>query len=357
MPIEFGIFDHVEFYGDGQIKDLYERRIASIKRIEAAGFYAYHLAEHHGAPLSVTPSAPVFLSAVARETTTIKLIPTVVCLPLHHPVRIFEELAMLDVISGGRLEFGVGKGITSYEHLQFGHPPEEGPARLADGLKILLRAFETGIVSSEGSEFHDFAEMKLPFEPIQRPYPPLWTAGNVEMAGRGGHNLISPAPMTAEIRARYDELRTASRQEPGHQNPHITEPKLGHNQALVVARTDDEAEAIARRAWGRYIATMRRARSLVPPHLQGEELPEFETDHARKMLGGDPFETGSLIAGSVERIRDVLVERARTGLVNYFLFMIPFGDMTDNELGFIVDAMQAEIIPAVREAAAVGSPA
>ena len=59
--------------------------------------------------------------------------------------------------------------------------------------------------------------MELPFEPAQRPYPPLWTAGNVETAGRGGHNFIFPTPIPAEVRCRYDELRTASRMEPGHQ--------------------------------------------------------------------------------------------------------------------------------------------
>ena len=78
-----------------------------------------------------------------------KLIPTVVCLPLHDPVRLFEDLAMVDVLSHGRLEIGVGKGITPFEHLQFGHEPDEGSARAADILMLLVRAWETGIMSSE----------------------------------------------------------------------------------------------------------------------------------------------------------------------------------------------------------------
>ena len=92
--------------------------------------------------------------------------------------------------------------------------------------------------------------MELPFEPAQRPYPPLWTAGNVETAGRGGHNFIFPTPIPAEVRCRYDELRTASRMEPGHQNPHVTDPRIAQVQAFVIAPTDEQAESIARRAWG-----------------------------------------------------------------------------------------------------------
>ena len=67
--------------------------------------------------MSAAPTPAVFLAALARETTTLKLIPTVVCLPLHHPVRLFEDLAMVDVLSHGRLELGVGKGVTPFEHL------------------------------------------------------------------------------------------------------------------------------------------------------------------------------------------------------------------------------------------------
>src|SRR5580692_43009 len=117
MAIEFGIFDHIEINNDEPVDALFERRIATLQRAEAGGFHAFHLAEHHGHAYSAAPSAAVFLAALARETTTLRLIPTVVCLPLHHPVKLFEELAMLDELSHGRLEIGIGKGITPFEHM------------------------------------------------------------------------------------------------------------------------------------------------------------------------------------------------------------------------------------------------
>jgi alkanesulfonate monooxygenase SsuD/methylene tetrahydromethanopterin reductase-like flavin-dependent oxidoreductase (luciferase family) len=357
MGIQFGIFDHIEIHGDRRTEEIYEERIALLKRAEEGGFSAFHLAEHHGYRYSSSPTATVFLAALARETERLKLIPTVVCLPLHWPVRIFEELAMVDALSHGRLEIGVGKGITPYEHLMFGHPPEEASARAKEILAMLIKGWETGIISSEGSEYYDFLEMQLPIKPQQTPYPPLWTAGNVETAGRGGHNFIFPTTISPEMRSRYDELRTESRKEDGHQNPHVSEPKIAECQGVVIADTDEEAEDIARRRWGTYKELLMRTHGLVPPHLQ-KEVPELDNPLAKAMLAADPVESKMLVAGTVEHVRDHYVERVQSGIPNYFILMLPFGDMTNEETERTLEGFINEVIPAVREAeAAVSSTA
>ena len=349
MAIEFGIFDHIELHDGRLAREVYEERISLLKRAEAGGFYAFHLAEHHGHDYSVAPSQPVFLSALARETETLKLIPTVVCLPLHYPIRIFEELAMLDVLSDGRLEIGVGKGITPFEHLMFGHAPEEASDRSKDILAMLLRGWETGVISSEGSQFYDFLEMQLPFQPIQHPYPPLWTAGNVESAGRSGHNFIAPSPVTAEVRARYDELLSESRDQGRNQNPHVSEPRIGPSQALVIAATDEEAERIALRAWKAFSAKNLRAHGIIPPHLQGEHSPELDNPLAKKMMALDPLDARLIVAGSPDTVREYYLEQARLGLANYFILMTPFGDMSPQEASYTLEAFIADVLPAVRE--------
>jgi alkanesulfonate monooxygenase SsuD/methylene tetrahydromethanopterin reductase-like flavin-dependent oxidoreductase (luciferase family) len=353
MDIEFGIFDHIEGSRDHSVTEVYEDRIAFLQRAEEGGFYGFHLAEHHGYELSWSPTAAVFLAALARETTTLKLIPTVVCLPLHHPVRVFEDLAMLDVLSHGRLELGVGKGITPYEHLQFGHSPEEASARSADILRMLLEGWQTGIISSDDSPFYDFVELQLPFKPVQQPYPPLWTAGNAETAGRGGHNFIFPTIIPTEMRARYDELRAESREQPGHHNPHVPEPRIAQCQGVVIADTDAEAEAIARRAWGNYTTKLQRTHGNVPPHLQ-TEMPEWDNPLAKKMMSLDPLEAGLVIAGSVEKVRDFYVEQARLGVANYFVLMLPFADLTHEEAWRTLNGFITDVIPAVRSAVPAG---
>jgi alkanesulfonate monooxygenase SsuD/methylene tetrahydromethanopterin reductase-like flavin-dependent oxidoreductase (luciferase family) len=291
----------------------------------------------------------VFLAALARETTRLKLIPTVVCLPLHNPVRLFEDLAMVDVLSHGRLELGTGKGITPFEHLQFGHDPDEASARAKEILTMLLRAWETGIISSEGSQYYDFLELKLPFELKQKPYPPLWTAGNVVAAGNGGHNFVFPYTMTEEIRAKYDELRAVSRQQPGHQNPHVTEPRIAQCQGVLIADTDTEAEAIGRAVWADYQESLMRAHGRIPPHRQ-EAVPDvLDNPVAKAQLMLDPIETGLLICGTAETVRNYYVEQARRGLANYFIVMLPFGKMTAEQTERTLEAFISEIIPAVRE--------
>jgi len=216
-------------------------------------------------------------------------------------------------------------------------------------MALLLRAWETRTISSEGSDFYEFLEMRLPFTPVQHPYPPLWTAGNFEAAGRGGHNLLVSVPVTPEVRARYDELRAASRAEPGHQNPHVTAPRIGQCQGVVIAETGEKAEAIARRSWSCYSESLMRAHGTVPPHLQ-TAIPEMDNPVAEIQLRRDPFEAERVVAGTPDRIRDYYVEQVRRGLANYFVLMLPFGDMTAEETATTLEGFITEVIPAVRKA-------
>ena len=162
-------------------------------------------------------------------------------------------------------------------------------------------AWQTGIISSEGSTFYDFVELKLPFEPVQQPYPPLWTAGNVEAAGRGGHNFIFPTAISAEMRARYDELRAESREQPGHRIRRATTPWIAQSQGVVIADTDEEAEAIARRAWRPTTET---------PQPDARERPGAPADGEARV--GQPARQDDNVAGS-DRAELLVAGIARAG--------------------------------------------
>src|SRR3981081_4224916 len=107
--MEFGVFDHLDRY-DIPLHEYYEARLKLIELYDAAGFYAYHLAEHHATPLGMAPSPRVFLAAVAQRTRRLRFGPMVYALPLYHPLRLIEEICMLDQMSGGRLPIGIGPG-------------------------------------------------------------------------------------------------------------------------------------------------------------------------------------------------------------------------------------------------------
>src|ERR1700744_4298850 len=107
--MKFGVFDHMD-RGANPLAEQYEQRLKLIEAYDRAGFYSYHLAEHHSTPLGMGPSPSVFLPAAAHRTRTLRLGRMVYALPLHHPLRMIEEICMLDNLSGGRLDIGFGRG-------------------------------------------------------------------------------------------------------------------------------------------------------------------------------------------------------------------------------------------------------
>src|SRR5499427_6654727 len=125
--MEFGVFDHLDRYG-GALADYYEDRLKIAEAYDRAGFYAYHLAEHHSTPLGMAPSPSLFLSAIAQRTKRLRFGPLVYLLPLYHPLRLAEEIAMLDQMSGGRLDVGIGRGRSPIEVSLYGVSVEETQA-------------------------------------------------------------------------------------------------------------------------------------------------------------------------------------------------------------------------------------
>ena len=140
--MKLGIFDHLDDSGR-PLSVHYEERLKLGERYDAAGFHAYHLAEHHATPLGTAPSPNIFLAALAQRTRRLRLGPMVYCLPLYHPLRLFEEICMLDQLSGGRLEFGVGRGISPIEAGYFGVDADEARDIFDESLDLIRRALTT----------------------------------------------------------------------------------------------------------------------------------------------------------------------------------------------------------------------
>src|SRR6202049_1356128 len=120
--MKFGVFDHVD-RGDLPLGEHYENRLKLIEAYDRLGIRTYHVAEHHATPLGLAPSPSVYLSAVAQRTRRVRFGPLVYLLPYYHPIRLIEEICMLDQLSGGRLEFGLGRGVSPVEATLYGHGP------------------------------------------------------------------------------------------------------------------------------------------------------------------------------------------------------------------------------------------
>ncbi|MGH7715680.1 MAG: LLM class flavin-dependent oxidoreductase [Vulcanimicrobiaceae bacterium] len=200
---EIGIFDHMD-RGTDDSAAFFSRRIALTELYDRLGFYSYHVAEHHSTPLGLASSPSVYLAMVAGKTRRLRIGALVYLLPFYHPLRLLEELCILDQLSGGRLDVGVGRGISPIEAGFYGIRPETSQAVFDETLEVLLAGFATRQLDFDGDFFH-FKDVPIEMTPHQRPRPPLWygvsSAASAERCARRGINVLTLSAPDAAARA------------------------------------------------------------------------------------------------------------------------------------------------------------
>src|SRR5579871_4128524 len=175
----------------------YQQILEQVALAEELGWECFWFTEHHfklyGGP---EPNPAVFLAAAAARTSRIHLGSAVSILPLHHPIQIAEDYAMVDVLSDGRLEFGIGLGNTPGDFSIFGVPREEARARFEEAGEIIARAWAQPAFSYQGA-FWEFEDVSVLPRPVQQPRPAIWVAGHspesLGWAGRHGFNIMITA--------------------------------------------------------------------------------------------------------------------------------------------------------------------
>jgi alkanesulfonate monooxygenase SsuD/methylene tetrahydromethanopterin reductase-like flavin-dependent oxidoreductase (luciferase family) len=176
--MRFGFFDQLPRVDWQSESQRYQDILAQIELGDALGFDTAWLGELHFIPsFSCLASPLMILAAVARRTTRIRLGTAVTLLPLHNPVKMAEDAATLDVLSGGRLEFGVGRGATPIYYSGYNVPMEESRERFEEALAVILRAWTSERLSYQGKYFQ-VQDLPLAPKPVQKPYPPIRIAAN-----------------------------------------------------------------------------------------------------------------------------------------------------------------------------------
>ena len=154
------------------------------KAYERHGFHMYHLAEHHSTPLGMAPSPSVFLAAVARLTRSMRFGPMVYALPLYHPLRLVQEICMLDQMSRGRLDLGFGRGASPIELDYFGRDYEEAEPIYREFLDLIVMGLTQQRLDGKG-KYYSFDDVPILMEPVQKPYPQMWYGAHLpESAAR-----------------------------------------------------------------------------------------------------------------------------------------------------------------------------
>jgi alkanesulfonate monooxygenase SsuD/methylene tetrahydromethanopterin reductase-like flavin-dependent oxidoreductase (luciferase family) len=176
--------------------DVYYRQVLEqVELAEELGWECFMFNEHHFLGYGGLAANPaVLLAAAASRTTRIRLGPCIAILPLRHPLFSAEDYAMVDAISGGRLEFGVGSGNTELDYRVFGIKRENDRQLLQEALEVILKAWGSERTRHQG-RFWQFEELTLYPRPIQQPHPPIWVAGTsaegLAWAGRNGYHIMT----------------------------------------------------------------------------------------------------------------------------------------------------------------------
>src|SRR3981081_2011896 len=149
QSVRFAMFDWLDESGRGQ-GETYAERLRMLELADTSGFYCYHLAEHHATELSTVPSPNLFLAAAAQRPQRLRLGPLSYVIPLYEPVRLLEEVCMLDQLSGGRLELGLSRGSTG-EHID--NDPEKARGVFNEALQVILMGLSSGEIDFHGQYF------------------------------------------------------------------------------------------------------------------------------------------------------------------------------------------------------------
>ena len=339
--MKFGVFDHIDDAGV-PLGQLYDDRLAFAEALDRHGFHGYHVAEHHITPLGAAASPGLLFGAISQRTKTLRFGPMVYLLPFYHPLRLIEEVCMLDQLSGGRFQLGIGRGVSIYETQAYGLDFGKTQDMYHEASEVLLKGLASDELDFHG-QYYNFDKLPMVLRPVQRPHPPLWYGLNIPNSAawpaENGINTISLGlrDHTGAVIAAYRAARTKAGLDPNG-------TLMGIGRHVVVADTDEEALAIARRAYPRWRESFRWlfARHGTEPRVIGIYPPTFDEIAALK----------NAVAGSPATVKRFMEEEMAASEFNYFAPWLAFGGMTRSEMLRSVELFAKEVMPAFANARA-----
>ena len=337
--LKFGIFDWIE-WGDKQASDIYEDRLQMLEYADQHGYYSYHLAEHHITPLSIAPSPTVFLSAACQRTKNIRLGPLVYLLPFYNPLRLLHEICMLDNLSKGRLDLGVGRGIVPMEAEQFGVNLEIGWDVFHESLGVLLNGLTNEVLNFQGDHYN-YKDVRTWIRPYQKPHPPLWYASNnietvpwMAQHGINTSHVFASAAATKPHFDLYKEVWNQHRGDADRLNMGVTDPLLGITRHVYVAPTDEEALRQCRAGYTTWFHNINYLWDQA-----GSDILDFIRNF------DDLLEQDLVIVGSPQTVQNQVQRTVDESGINYFMSIFAWGDMPQNQVMRSLELFTQQVMP------------
>ncbi len=343
--MKFAFFTHAPWPEGADPGQILAETTEQIQYAEELGFVSAWLAEHHFTRYSMVPSSLILATHLAARTRTIRLGTAVLVSPLHNPLRLAEDAAMLDLVSNGRLDVGFGRGSGGYEYTGYGLDPSESAGRFQDSVKIIQGLWTTPGFSYE-SPYNRLQDINLVPPPLQKPHPPIYiaatrTPATLEFLVATGHNLC--IAVVQDTAAALDLCRrfVAMSAEAGGHRPMSEIPFFRY---FYVAETEEEVRRDTEERinwvadimqWRRNIATGSEVyRSMDDWRRARSELPEsYGYLAANRAVIGTPDQC-------VSQIRALQAQG-----IDYFGCNFDFGGMSREKVMRSMELFSKEVMP------------
>jgi alkanesulfonate monooxygenase SsuD/methylene tetrahydromethanopterin reductase-like flavin-dependent oxidoreductase (luciferase family) len=324
--MEFGLFFEFPTRDGVSQAQVFDESFALVDAAEELGTEAVWLAEYHFEPERSVLSAPITIaSAIAARTKRMKVGTAVCVIPLRNPLRVAEEIATLDHISGGRLDFGIGRSALPQDYLGYGMDYRESRGRFHECLEVILRAWTMDRFSYEG-EFYSYHDVSVSPKPLQQPHPPIRigvsSAETFAMVGRMGYPVfINPTRVgtLSELAPLIKEFKQA-RREAGF----TEQTDIGLRLPIYVAETAEQAYSQPREST---MYAIRRLTSLINASAALEGVGDDRVAQAERLnrLDYDTVLKDKVVYGTPESVTDQLRQLQEDLGINQLVYEVNFG--------------------------------
>lgn len=343
--MKFAFFTHVPWPEGTEPARIIAETTEQIQYAEELGFVSAWLAEHHFTRYSMVPSSLILATHIAAHTKTIRVGTAVLVSPLHNPMRLAEDAAMLDVVSGGRLDVGFGRGSGGYEYTGYGLDPAESAERFQDSIKIVQGLWTTPGFSYD-SRFNKLDNINLVPPPVQQPHPPIYiaatrTPATLEFLVSTGHNLciavVQDTAAALDLCHRFVELSAAA----GHNRPMAEIPFFRY---FYVAETEEAArrDTEARINWVADIMQWRR-------HIDSgsevyQRMDDWRQQRAQLPESYDYLSVNRAIIGTPDQCV-AQIQALQAHGIDYFGCNFDFGGMSRDKVARSMELFSREVMP------------
>src|SRR5579859_5285734 len=341
--IHFGTFLLMQSPSAQPSQDIFDRAVEHALAAEGLGFRNIWLAEHHFSTYGYLGRPIQLATYIAARTRTLRVGTAVIVVPLHHPLIVAEEIATLDLLAGGRVDIGLGRGYQYYEFKRLGLELDSARARWEESVDIIVKALEGEPFSYSGKLF-DIPETTVFPRSVQRPHPPIWVTAqspqSVEATVRRGFNLLTggfgvPIERLAEFRKQFDCLVAEAK--PARM------PEVGVQRAVYV--TDDAADARAAAEESRW--NMRVTLSLRHNYERVERGHAIPVPMPNEPDTDDLLDRFLVIGTPDTVIRQIKRLEEHVG-INHFNCSFWFGDLEHPRVLKSMELFSREVMPAFR---------